>query len=139
MPKTIWITHIDKNRLMERVEEAKSSTDYRDTRHLEQLVRELGRAEVFSDSDQVPSDLITMRSRVRLKNLSTGRELPCTLVYPEESDPDQSKISVVAPLGVAMLGCRIGDSFEVVLPRGAVTFIVESIEYQPEAAGDSTL
>lgn len=136
MTKTIWTTPKDRDRLREFLENPVTRPDERERPHLRDLARELERAEVFEDAGEVPPDLITMRSRVRLANLSTGSELECTLVYPEESDASRARISVLAPLGTAMLGLRAGDTFEVRLPRGETQFRVEEILYQPEAAGD---
>jgi regulator of nucleoside diphosphate kinase len=134
--KTIWITAQDRERLLQLLEEAPQSASSKEGHHLRALSEELARARVFEAGNPVPADLVTMRSRVVLRNENTGATLTCSLVYPDESDPDQSAISVLAPLGVAMLGCRTGDAFEVQLPRGPMPFTVTAIAYQPEAAGD---
>ena len=136
MSKKIWITQKDRDRLLALIENPERTPDPRETAHLDELATELSRAEVYSDTDEVPADLITMRSGIQLTNLSTGSEMTCRLVYPGESDPEQNSISVLAPLGTAMLGHRVGDSFDVQLPRGMTKFRVEALTYQPEAAGD---
>ena len=136
MTKTIWTTYVDRERLLACIRDLEQDAEHhRERAHLAELALELSKANVYCDSDEIPADLVTMRSRVRLKNLSTGTALECALVYPGESDPDAQSISVLAPLGTAMLGQRIGDSFEVQLPKGVSTFQVEAIPYQPEAAG----
>ena len=140
MAKTIWTTHVDRERLLACIRDLEVDADHqRERAHLAELALELAKAKVYGDGDSIPPDLITMRSRVRLKNLTTGSTLECALVYPGESDPDRQSISVLAPLGTAMLGQRVGDSFEVQLPKGANAFQVEAIPYQPEAAGDFDL
>ncbi len=102
----------------------------------EQLELELDRA-VVVPQDQIPPDVVTMRSRILFEDLETGRRREATLVYPEESDVDQSRISILAPVGVAVLGLKVGDTIEWPLPnaRRARLRIVEVL-YQPEAAGD---
>lgn len=139
MKKQIWITEQDRNRLLGLIENMSMSHDKRDMPHIKDLELEVSRAEVIQDSSKVPGDVITMRSRVRLKNLGRGSVADYTLVYPTEADVDQLRISVLAPLGTAMIGYRTGSEFEVKLPGGPTTFRVEEILYQPEAAGDLNL
>lgn len=136
MAKQIWTTTKDKERLLACLELMELDSGHRERPHIQELSVELERAEVVEDPSKTPEDLITMRSQVELKNLSTGRPLLCTLVYPEEGNPEEARISVLAPLGTAMLGHRVGDTFEVRLPKGPTTFEVARLAYQPEMAGD---
>lgn len=139
MTKTIWTTAADMARLRACIEELGSSVDRRDRPHLNELEQELDRAKVIKNPRKTPADVITMRSVVALENLGTGSALSCALVYPEEGDPEQNRISVLAPLGTAMLGQRVGRIFKVRLPKGTTEFRVAGINYQPEAAGDLDL
>lgn len=139
MSKTIWTTEQDMERLQTCLEGMNIDSGLRERPHIEDLARELERAEIVTDPSDTPPDLITMRSKITLHNMDTGRAMDCTLVYPEEGNPEQYLISVLAPLGTAMLGHRVGDTFEVRLPRGLTTFRVDAITYQPEASGDSHL
>jgi len=84
---------------------------------------------------EVPSDVITMNSKARLRDLETDEVVTYTLVFPDQANIEQGKISVVAPVGTAMLGHRVGDEFEWAVPAGAVRLRVEEVLYQPEAAG----
>ena len=77
-----------------------------------------------------------MNSRVRLRDLRTGEDETYTLVYPEEADIDEGRLSVLAPLGTALLGSRNGQTIVVNAPGGRRRLKVERILYQPEAAGD---
>jgi regulator of nucleoside diphosphate kinase len=88
---------------------------------------------------EVPADVITMRSKVRLRDLNTGEEMIYTLVFPTEADSGNGKISVLAPIGTAMLGYRVGSLIEWQVPSGLRRIKVEEILYQPEAAGDYNL
>jgi regulator of nucleoside diphosphate kinase len=103
------------------------------------LEEELGHA-VVVDSTTVPSDVVTMNSRVWFEDLDTGEQLEITLVYPSDADVDQGKVSVLAPVGSALLGLSVGQSIEWPLPGGKSRQLrVVSVNYQPEAAGDLDL
>ncbi len=87
-------------------------------------------------SDEVPPDVITLNSRVQLFELDTGDTLTCSLVLPQEADIARYKISVLSPVGMAMLGHRVGDIFDSPAPGGTKRLEVTAIWYQPEAVGD---
>ncbi|MDX5422270.1 MAG: nucleoside diphosphate kinase regulator [Hymenobacteraceae bacterium] len=100
------------------------------------LSKELKRAKVVA-SEEIPTDVVTMNSMVKLREAKSASEINITVVYPKDADLSKWKISVLAPLGTAVLGCKIGDTVEWTAPqRGTVTYKVEEILYQPEAAGD---
>ncbi|MFY0577487.1 nucleoside diphosphate kinase regulator [Cystobacter fuscus] len=102
----------------------------------EQLDGELERA-VVEPQDQIPPDVVTMRSRILFEDLDTGRRREATLVYPEEANIEQSKLSVLAPAGLAVLGLKKNDIIEWPLPNARRTrFRIVEILYQPEASGD---
>lgn len=85
---------------------------------------------------QVPANVVTMRSRVRVRDLRQREAQTYTLVYPDEADLARQRVSVLAPIGAALLGARAGSVIEVDAPAGRRRLKVERIEYQPEAAGD---
>jgi len=126
----IYITEADINRLRPLIETLKDSRD--DLRGLE---GELEHAHVVAPAD-VPPDVITMNSKARVRDLETDEEMTYTLVFPDKANIDEGKISVVAPIGTAMLGQRVGDEFEWEVPAGSVRLRVEEVMYQPEASGD---
>jgi regulator of nucleoside diphosphate kinase len=82
---------------------------------------------------------VTMNSKVCLKDLYTNEEMNVTLVFPRDADIAQAKVSVLAPIGTAMLGNRIGEIFTWKVPDGVRRLQVEKVLYQPEAAGDHHL
>jgi regulator of nucleoside diphosphate kinase len=90
---------------------------------------------VISPKD-IPVEVITTNSTASLVNLETGEEEVYSLVFPEDADLGQRKISVLAPIGTAMLGYEVGDVFEWDVPAGKRNLRVERIIYQPEASGD---
>jgi len=132
--KSIHITEFDLERLKKLLQEAQY-TNYRKSEYLEKLQMEISRAEVVSPQD-IPDDVITMNSTVCLVDLETGEEEIYTLVFPQNSDLKQGKLSVLAPIGTAMLGYEVGDVFEWEVPAGKRRLRVEKIIYQPEASGD---
>jgi regulator of nucleoside diphosphate kinase len=132
--REIYITEYDTKRLRELLEVVKES-GYRGRDDLKKLEVELNRGKLVPPRD-VPADVITMNSKVCLIDLDTGEEMTCTLVFPDDADIDQNKISVLAPIGTAMLGYSVGDTFEWQVPAGLTRFKVKEILYQPEASGD---
>lgn len=85
-------------------------------------------------SEDVPPDVITMNSTARLRDLDTDEVFDYTLVYPR--DAEAQRISILAPVGSALLGYRIGDVIEWPIPAGTIRLKVEQVMYQPERAGD---
>lgn len=127
--RTIFITEADMKRLRPLVERLKGSRD-----DLKLLEQELDRANIVAPKD-VPPDVVTMNSKVRVRDLESGEENTYTLVFPEQADIENGKISVIAPIGTAMLGQRVGDEFSWQVPDGTVKLRVEAVPYQPEASG----
>lgn len=134
MSRQIFITELDKERLQKVINEAKEY-NLGDKTYLRNLEKELNRAQIVA-SQKVPHDVITMNSRVMLKDLDTEEEIIYTLVYPPDADLMEDKISVLAPVGTAMLGFREGEVITWEVPAGVVRLKVAKILYQPEAAGD---
>ena len=135
--RIIYITEQDRSRLWQLITKAKYA-DYRGNKYIEALVRELERG-VIVDPKSVPPDVITMNSRVQLVDLDSGETMEYTLVFPQEANLEKGKISVLAPIGTAMLGYRVGDVISWQVPSGERRIRVKAILYQPEAAGDFDL
>ncbi len=130
----IYITEFDMKRLSDLIDLARRAESYsKDT--LNKLSEELDRGQLVAPQD-VPKDVITMNSRVCLTDLDTGEDTTYTLVFPEDADINQGKISVLAPIGTAMFGYRIGDTITWEVPDGVINLRVKEILYQPEASGD---
>jgi regulator of nucleoside diphosphate kinase len=103
--------------------------------NIEALREELSRAEVV-EPQQMPAGVITMNSRVRLLNESTGKPHELTLVYPQAADGALGRVSVLAPVGSALLGLSTGQSIDWPMPDGTVSRLkVLEVLYQPESAG----
>lgn len=102
------------------------------------LRRELDRAVVVDPKD-VPQGVVTMRSVVRLIDLDTKEESEYRLVYPHEADIREGRISVLAPIGTAIIGAREGETIEWSVPNGVRRLKIQKVTYQPEASGDFSL
>jgi regulator of nucleoside diphosphate kinase len=135
---TIYITEVDLARLRKLIEAARDSGIDSNTPYMNKLEGELDRANIV-DPKEIPMDAITMRSKVRLKDLESRKEMIYSLVFPNEADVDQGRISVLAPVGTAMIGYRVGDIIEWEGPSGLRRLKVEEVLYQPEASGDYQL
>lgn len=101
--------------------------------HLRALAEELESAEVL-EPEQVPEDVVTMRSRVRVLDMVSGGELTYTVCYPSEANLEAGRLSVLAPVGTALLGYRVGDVIEWPVPGGVRVLKVVELLHQPEAA-----
>ena len=132
--RQITITHTDRQRLgslLERLQRA----GYGDRSRIDDLQFELERAQPV-DSQEVLGDVITMNSTVLLRDLETDETFEYTLVYPEDANTDENKVSVLAPVGTALLGNRVGDEIEWPVPAGTIHLKVEEVTYQPERVGE---
>lgn len=102
----------------------------------EEFEEELARAEVVEPQDMPPT-VVTMNSTVRFRVESSKEEFTLTLVYPKDMDASSNKISILAPVGSALLGLSQGDEIEWPKPGGGVLRVrIEEVTYQPERAGE---
>ncbi len=138
MESTIYITEVDLARLRKLIEAARDRGVDSNTPYMNKLEDELDRANIV-DPKEIPMDAITMRSKVRLKDLESRKEMIYSLVFPNEADVNEGRISVLAPVGTAMIGYRVGDIIEWEVPAGLRRLKVEEVLYQPEASGDYQL
>ncbi len=101
-----------------------------------ELQAELDRADVVAPED-IPPNVVTMNSTVKFLIVETGKEFCLTLVYPRDMDGSADKISILAPVGSALLGLAVGDELAWPGPGGkAMTVQVKEIVYQPESSGE---
>lgn len=103
------------------------------------LSEEIARANIVPQS-AIPPDTVTMNSRLKIVDVDSGVVSELTLVYPRDANADLGRISVLAPIGSALLGLRAGQTIEWPMPNGrAKRITVLQLCYQPEAAGDYDL
>jgi regulator of nucleoside diphosphate kinase len=101
---------------------------------LDDLRAELERADVVPPME-VPRNVVTMNSKVTLRDQATRKAETFVLVYPEFADIANNRLSVLAPVGTAILGQRVGDALKWRVPQGWRRLKVEGVIYQPERAG----
>ena len=136
-PTTIYVTEHDYARLNGLIE-GNRERNFSDMQYLKRLEEELDRAEIV-DPKEIPADVITMRSKVRLKDLVTGETNTYSLVFPTEANFTEGKISILAPIGTAILGYKQGDTIEWPVPAGVRRLKVDEVLFQPEASGNFEL
>jgi regulator of nucleoside diphosphate kinase len=135
MAKKIVLTEADRARLSQVLDINHSFGNVNAGQCLRELNSDLQNAEIV-DADEVPNDVVTMNSRVVLKDLASNEEEEWVLCFPNKADIYENRLSVLAPMGVAMLGTRPGDVINWITPRGEGKAEIVKISYQPEAAGD---
>lgn len=135
--KVIFITSADQEKLLKMIGLEKEF-HVGDKDYLQSLACELEQA-VIMRPQEIPGDVITMRSQVVLQDLDNDEQMTWTLVYPEEADLAEDKISVLAPVGTAILGYRVGDVVNWEIPSGLIRLQVKEILFQPESSGNFDL
>jgi regulator of nucleoside diphosphate kinase len=121
----ILVSSEDRARLLELVADADGTV-------AEQLENELDRAQVLP-LDDVPSDVIVMDSEVEYEEVGTGRRRQLRLVYPREADGAAGRVSVLAPLGCALLGLRVAQEIDWKMPGGKRRIRVLSVSRERRA------
>jgi len=129
--RTILITASDMSRLRRLLESALHFFRH-DRPYLEVLQNELETARVVESKD-IPEDVVTLNSRVCIRDLDTGKQVVSTVVFPKESYMNNELLSVLAPVGTAVLGRRVGDIFECTVPAGVRRLKLEGIETETRA------
>ncbi len=104
----------------------------------EKLLNELEAAEVI-DPDKIPSHVVTMNSIVKLTFLDNNKQVTFQLVYPDQANLKENKISIFSPVATALIGYSVGDLIEWIVPAGMTKIRIDEIVYQPESSGDFDL
>ena len=136
MEKKMVITINDYQRLMGLMEFASLKTKMPDL--ATRLYKELVKAETIPQ-ERIPANVITMNSRVFLRDVSGEREAELTITYPQDADNKKRKVSVFSSIGISLLGKQVGDVVSWKTPKGNGWFEIVKVTYQPEAVGDYSL
>jgi regulator of nucleoside diphosphate kinase len=129
--RVIYVAHEDRVRLEGLLRRA-AADNSQEAHYLAALKGELARAQVKPRA-QIPPSVVTMNSAVRLRDLESREEETYTLVFPEEADIYENKVSVLAPVGTALLGYQAGDVVEWPVPAGVRRFRIKEV-FPPEPA-----
>lgn len=130
LDRKILVTTRNMQRLLSLLDSTASS---RNREAAENLESELAAAVVVAP-EQIPPTVVTMGSTVRFRDEETGQTREVTLVYPQEANAQEGKVSILAPVGAALIGLSVGESVAWPLPGGRrKRFRLEAILYQPES------
>lgn len=132
--RSIFITQFDLDRLTRVIKAYTPQSDF-DQENIERLLYDLERATILESKD-IPANIVTMNSKVYLRDVDSKQETIITLVFPQDADMAENKISVLAPVGSAVLGYKAGDTIEWTVPSRIKRLKIETVIYQPEAAGN---
>ena len=133
-PKEILITSLDHARLSNLLINQRSDGAQGKT-NLQKLAKELYRA-VKVEPEKIPADVVTMNTVIEFTDLDNNISKELKLVYPQNADIRRGYVSVMAPIGTALLGYKKGDIIEWDVPAGKKKFLIREILYQPEANGE---
>ena len=133
---SIIVTDFDKRRLLGLIEIFRDRS--RDPDSLDELALELEHADIV-DPWNVPADVVTMNSTVEFVDLDTRERRTLTVVFPGAANAASGRVSILAPVGRALLGARQGAQVECPTPGGIRRVVVERISFQPEANGQFDL
>ncbi|MEN9447335.1 MAG: transcription elongation factor [Bacteroidota bacterium] len=104
----------------------------------EKLMKELDSAEIVAP-EAIPSNVVTMNSIVKLTFLNNNKPIQFQIVYPDKANMKENKISIFSPIATALIGYKVGDEIDWMVPAGMTHIRIDEIVYQPEASGDFTL
>lgn len=135
--KEIIITKQDSNRIHKSIMDAKKNNSIK-KEDVERLLRELHAAKIV-ESAEIPADVVTMNSVVKIHFQNNKTETEFKIVYPEQANIKEKKISIFSPVAAALIGYRVKDEIDWIVPSGMTKIIIDEIIYQPEAAGDFEL
>lgn len=102
------------------------------------LLEELESAKIVKP-EKVPADVVTMNSIVKLSFLNNNSQTQFQIVYPNQANFKEQKLSIFSPIAIALLGYQVKDEIEWLVPSGLTKIRIDEIVYQPEAAGDFEL
>ena len=135
--KKVTLTKNDYTRIYKAITDAKNSKTI-NSNEAEKLLSELSKAEIVS-SEKIDKDVVTMNSEVKLFFENTQKEQSFKIVYPQDANLKENKISIFSPIATALIGYKIGHEIEWIVPGGMTKIKIVDLIYQPEAAGDFDL
>ncbi|MFZ2904975.1 MAG: nucleoside diphosphate kinase regulator [Cyclobacteriaceae bacterium] len=131
------VNRLDYARIKKCINDAKQFRSISNT-EAEKLMKELDSAKIV-EPEAVPSNVVTMNSIVKLSFLNNSKQIQFQIVYPDQANIKDNKISIFSPIATALIGYKVNDEIEWIVPAGLTKIRIDEILYQPEAAGDYTL
>ncbi|HET6528563.1 MAG TPA: nucleoside diphosphate kinase regulator [Balneolaceae bacterium] len=133
----IILSELDFARIQKSIKEAEQSKSISKS-EAESLSKELSDAKIVAPKE-IPNDVVTMNSKVTITFLKNKKQIELNIVYPSEADSSKNKISIFSPIAAALIGNKIGDTIDWIVPSGPTNIRIDEISYQPESAGDFDL
>ena len=133
----VIITKQDFNRIHRAITDAKARNAIK-KEEAEKLLAELKSATIV-EQEEIDSDVVTMNSIVKIHFLNNKTSMQFQLVYPQDANIKEHKISIFSPVASALIGYRGGDEIDWLIPSGMTKIIIDEVVYQPEASGDFEL
>ncbi|HOZ81888.1 MAG TPA: nucleoside diphosphate kinase regulator [Bacteroidia bacterium] len=131
------INRLDYARIKKSISDAKQFKSISNS-EAEKLQQELDAAKIV-EPEAIPSNVVTMNSIVKLSFLNNDKKIQFQIVYPEQANIKENKISIFSPIATALIGYKVNDEVEWIVPAGLTRIRIDEIVYQPEAAGDFDL
>lgn len=135
--KKLIINRIDYARIKKCINDAKQFKSI-SIEEAEKLMKELDSAKIV-EPEAIPSNVVTMNSIVKLSFLNNNKQVQFQIVYPDQANFKENKISIFSPIATALIGYKVADEIEWIVPAGLTNIRIDEIIYQPEAAGDYSL
>ena len=135
--KRIILNKLDYMRIRKHLREAQMRKTI-DAVNAGKLAQEL-ESGVLMEPQDIPSDVVTMNSVVKISFVGEEQQQEFRIVYPDEADFRMKRVSIFAPIATALIGFRVGDLIEWMVPGGLKKIKIDGISYQPEAAGEYSL
>lgn len=132
--KQVIITKQDFNKIHRSITDAKSRNSIK-PEEAEKLLAELKSAKIV-EQEEVEGDIVTMNSIVKIHFQNNKTTMEFQLVYPGEANIKERKISIFSSVAAALIGYRVGDEIDWLIPSGMTKIVIDEVIYQPEAAGD---
>lgn len=133
----IILSKLDYTRIHKSIYDARQSNSIGKT-EAENLLNEL-KSSIVVEPEQIPANVVTMNSEVKVSFLNSNKTLQFRIVYPDKANIKENRISIFSPVATALIGYKVGDEIEWIVPSGLTKLRIDEIIYQPEAAGDFDL
>lgn len=130
----IILNKLDFSRIHKCISDAKKTNSI-GVNEAEILLNEMHSADVVEPVN-IPGDVVTMNSIVKIRFLNSNKSIQIQIVYPDAANIKENKISIFSPVATALIGYRVSDEIDWIVPAGLTKIKIDEIVYQPEAAGN---
>ena len=131
------LNRLDYSRIQKCINDAKQFKSINAT-EAESLKKELNSAKIV-EPQEIPANVVTMNSIVKISFLNSDKQIEFRIVYPDQANLKENKISIFSPIATALIGYKVADEIEWIVPAGLTKIRIDEIIYQPEAAGNYNL